>query len=118
VSTPDQPSSAPTVDRPVISVKGWLAALFVMAAVIGEAIAGSYTATQLPAWVHAVTPAAWPPLGRGLWWVAVTAAAISYRVAERRASVRRHPIIVLGSTLPFAIFALGAAAGAEWTAWH
>ncbi len=96
----------------------WLAALFVLAAVVGEMIAGLYTATRVPDWVYVVVPATWSPPLRAAWWLLVAATASAFRLAERRAGIRRNPLIVLGSTVPFVAFAAGAGVSAEWAAWH
>ncbi|MGI9017629.1 MAG: hypothetical protein ACR2HR_11105 [Euzebya sp.] len=98
---------------------GWLAALFVLAAVLGEAIAGQYgAATPSPSWQYVVVPATWHPSARAAWWLLVAGAAGAFRLAERRAGIRRNPLIVLGSTVPFLAFAVGAGLSAEWAAWH
>lgn len=96
----------------------WAAGLFVLSAVLLEAVAGQLGGVAVPRWVYAVVPSTWAPLPRAGWWVVVAAAAVAFRLAERRAGVRRNPLIILGSTIPFAAFAIGVAVEAPWAAWH
>ncbi|MGI8875186.1 MAG: hypothetical protein ACR2KP_12845 [Egibacteraceae bacterium] len=63
-------------------------------------------------------PATWAPPLRAAWWLLVAGAAGAFRMAERRGEIRRNPLIVLGSALPFVMFAAGVGARSQWGSWH
>jgi hypothetical protein len=102
----------------VFPLWGFACFAFVLLAVLVEALAGTATAVEAPSWAYRLAPPAWPPVLRILWWALVAAAAAAYRLAERRAGVRRHWLYPVVSALPFGVFSLGIAVGAEWAAWH
>lgn len=108
----------PSADARPIPWWGLACIGFVFLAVVLEIIAGTATAGRTPGWVYVVVPPTWPPAGRVLWWLGVAAAAGGYRLAERRAGIRRHPIVVVLTVLPFVAFAYGAATDAGWAAFH
>lgn len=91
---------------------------FVLAAVLLEMLTGAAANSPVPAWADGLVPLSWPPWARVLWWLAVAGAALAYRLAERRAGIRRRLLTVALTPLPFAVFAVGIALGAQWATWH
>lgn len=96
----------------------WLCIAFVAVAVLLELLGGSFSNSPVPEVAEKVAPIAWPPAARVVWWLAVAAAAAGYRWAERRAGIRRHPLVVALSVAPFLAFAYGVGTGASWSTWH
>jgi hypothetical protein len=119
MATPAVPSSAPVATR---AQRYWLtiaatSALFVLGAIVLEVVAGSGANSPTPAWAW-LLPLAWPQAARVAWWCAVAAAAGAFRLAMLRLGIRQHPVVIVGSVLPFVVFAGGIAAGASWSTWH
>lgn len=100
---------------------GWLAVgcfVFVIAAVAAEVAAGAASAGVSPPWARLLIPLSWPAPARSIWWLAVAGAAFVFRLALHRLGFRQRPTLVALSTIPFVVFAVGIAAGAEWATWH
>lgn len=97
---------------------GGVAAAFVLLAIVLEVIGGTAANSVVPEWAYKVAPLAWPQPVRVVWWVLVAVAAALYRLAERRAGIRRSIITLVVSVAPFLIFAGGIAFGAGWATWH
>lgn len=100
----------------------WLLAVvvsitFVVVAVVLEVLGGSFANSPVPEWAH-VVPITWPSGLRVVWWVAVAAAAGTFRLALHRLGMRQRPVVVAASVIPFLVFAGGIAAGAHWATWH
>lgn len=91
--------------------------LFVGAAVGLEVAAGGSANSAVPGWAHLV-PLAWPPAARVLWWLAVAAAALTFRVGLRRVGIPTHRFADVFSVAPFLVFAAGIGMGADWATWH
>lgn len=93
-------------------------ALFVVVAVVLEAIAGSWANSQGAAWPAVIAPLTWPQPLRVLWWLMVAGAAVCFRVCLHRLGFRQRALVVAMSVAPFVAFAAGVAAGAGWATWH
>jgi hypothetical protein len=52
------------------------------------------------------------------WWIAVAAAAGTFRLCLHRLGVRQRPVVVVVSAAPFLVFATGIALGASWATFH
>lgn len=91
---------------------------FVFLAVALEFIGGQYANSRVPDAAEWLVPLAWPQAARVVWWLGVASAAAAFRYAERQAGIRRHPLVILASVAPFAIFAVGIAVGASFSTWH
>lgn len=87
-------------------------------AVALEVLAGAAANSTVPAWVTWVVPLAWPQYVRVVWWLAVAAAALAFRLSLRRLGLRQRSWIVVVSVAPFVIFAAGIAFSADWATWH
>ncbi len=96
----------------------WGALAFVFFAVALELGAAQFANSRVPALAETLTPLAWPQAARALWWLAVAAAATVFRYGEWRAGVARSRLVVAASVVPFFVFALGVALGAEFATWH
>lgn len=105
-------------NEPRLSSWGPVALGFVFLAVGLELLAAQYSNSPVPDAARWLVPLAWPQAVRVLWWTLVTLAAAGFRYAEYRAGIRRHPLIVIGSTVPFAVFSIGIAFGASFSTWH
>lgn len=103
---------------PVAPAWAWLALAFVFVAVLLEFIGGQYSNSQVPAVAELLAPIAWPQAVRVLWWLAVAAAAAAFRYGERRVGIRRSPLTIAASVVPFIVFAVGIAFGASFSTWH
>lgn len=90
---------------------------FVFLAVGLEVLGGQYSNSQVSG-AEWLVPLAWPQAARVVWWLAVAGAAAAFRHAERRAGIRRHPLLIAASVVPFVVFAVGIAAGASFSTWH
>lgn len=96
-------------------------ALFVLFAVGIEGLSGYNANSPLPGWLEGregIVPSTWPVAARVGWWLAVAAAAAGFRVLLARAGARPRRWVTLLVVAPFVGFAVGIAAGAEWTTWH
>lgn len=93
-------------------------AVFVVAAVVVEMVAGAATATFEPPWVLRWVPLAWPQPVRVLWWLLVAGAAGGHRWLLDRSAGRQRWWLVALYAAPFAAFAGGVAAGAQWATFH
>lgn len=91
---------------------------FVALAIALELVGGSFSNSPVPAVAEVLAPIAWPPWLRVVWWLAVAAASGAYRWAERQAGLRRGPVVVALSVVPFVVFAYGVGTGAGWATWH
>ncbi len=111
-----------TNEREQASVRAGLGALgcavFVLGAIAAEVIGGEYANSAAPAWAERAFPITWPQPARVVWWLAVGAAALGYRVILHRTGIRQRARVVVASVLPFVVFAGGVAAGAGWATWH
>ncbi|MBI2169124.1 MAG: hypothetical protein HYU28_06430 [Actinobacteria bacterium] len=96
----------------------WAAVAFVFLAVGLEVVGGQYANSRVPGAAEWLVPLAWPQAARVVWWLIVASAAVAFRYAERQAGIRRHPIIIGASVIPFAVFAVGVALGAGFSTWH
>lgn len=90
----------------------------VLVAVAAEVVGGSFANSQVAPWAERLVPLAWPAPIRVLWWTAVAAAALGYRLAMRRLGFRQPWPLIAASVVPFLSFAAGIAAGAGWATWH
>lgn len=114
----DVPASLTDVAPPRLAGWGWAAMLFVFVAVALEVLGGQYSNSQVSSITNWVVPLGWPQAARVVWWLTVAAAAATFRYAERTAGIRRNPILIVASVLPFVIFAIGIALGASFSTWH
>ncbi|HSH22733.1 MAG TPA: hypothetical protein VK975_01575 [Acidimicrobiales bacterium] len=89
-------------------------ATLVLIAVALEVLGGTAANSPVPAWAEDVLPISWPQAARVLWWLAVAAAALSYRLSIHRLGIRQRPLVVALSVGPFLTFAAGIALGADW----
>lgn len=93
-------------------------AVFVMAAVLLEVIAGSAANSSVPSWVDGLFPLSWPRAARVGWWLSVAVAALGFRVSLGRLGLARHGLVTAATVGPFVILAAGVAFGADWATWH
>lgn len=93
-------------------------AAFVIWAVIAEIVAGASANSQVPAWADKVFSLAWPQPVRVVWWLAVAAAALGFRIALHRLGARQRWLVTAIGVIPFVVFAAGIAVGADWATWH
>ena len=93
-------------------------AAFVVLALVAEVVASLYADSRVPSWAVRVFPLAWPQPVRVVWWLAVAAAALGYRVMMGRLGIPQRRWVVVISVAPFVIFAAGIAIGADWATWH
>jgi hypothetical protein len=93
-------------------------AAFVVMAIAAEVAGGEYANSSVPASAEHVFPISWPQPVRVLWWLAVAGAALGYRVILHRVGIRQRVWVVAAWVLPFVVFALGVAIGADWATWH
>lgn len=101
-------------------VPGWAlaAGLVPLAALVLEyagSVLGSGPSSWYPGWLVAV---AWPQPVRIVWWLAAAAGAWALTRGLAHANGRRGWLLSVVVTAPFAVFAVGIAAGTQWTAWH
>lgn len=96
----------------------WVALAFVALAVILEFTAGQYSNSEVSGLSATLVPLAWPQAARVVWWLFVAAAAGLFRYGEYRVGIRRNPVVVAASVVPFVIFAIGIAFGASFSTWH
>lgn len=90
----------------------------VLSAVVLEVLAGAAANSAVPSWARWVVPLAWPQYVRVVWWLAVAAAALTFRLSLGRLGLRQRPWLVVASVAPFVIFAVGIAFSADWATWH
>lgn len=95
-----------------------VSAAMVLVAVVLEVVAGSAANSPAPSWSTRFVPLTWSQPLRVVWWLAVAAAALAFRLSLRRLGVRQRPWIVVLSVGPFVVLAAGVALGAEWATWH
>jgi hypothetical protein len=111
-----------TGDRERVTVRAGLGAIgcaeFALGAVAAEVIGGLYANSPVPAWTERVFPIGWPQPARVVWWLAVAAAALGYRLILHRIGIRQRAWVVVVSVVPFVVFAAGVAVGADWVTWH
>lgn len=117
-STTEAESPATVDSVPLAPWWAWVALAFVFLAVALELVGGQYSNSQVDGLAARLHPLAWPQAARVVWWLAVAAAAGAYRYGEWRAGIRRSPIIIGLSVVPFVIFAVGIASGASFSTWH
>ncbi len=113
-------AEAPTVPGSVR--KRWVLALLgapllVIGAVLLEVVGSAWANSPLPSWAE-VVPLQWPNGARVVWWLAVAAAAASFRVSLRRVGVPTRALADVVTVLPFLVFAVGVAISADWATWH
>ncbi len=109
-------AAAPSQARDLLRAVGCVA--FVLAAGVLEVVGGYGANSPSPSWAKAVFPIGWPQAVRVGWWLTVALAAFGYRTYLGRAGFRtRRPVTAL-VVVPFMIFAVGVAVGAEWATWH
>ena len=100
---------------------GWVAAfsfVFVVAAVILELAAGSWSNSQVPGWADGLVPLTWPQPARFIWWTGVALAVLTFRVGLAKVGLPTRRWITALLVVPFIVFALGLALGAEWSTFH
>lgn len=115
------------VEPPVVTTapapsRWWLlalpfSALFSASAVTLEVAAGRRANSDAPSWGHLV-PLAWSPTARVVWWLAVAAAALVFRVGLRKLGMPTNRSVDVLTVAPFVAFAAGIAVGADWGTWH
>ncbi|GAC1605017.1 MAG: hypothetical protein NVS3B21_34440 [Acidimicrobiales bacterium] len=93
-------------------------AAFVVGALAAEVVGGLGANSPVPSEAERAFPISWPQPVRVVWWLAVSAAALGYRVMMGRLGIPQRRGVVAASVLPFVIFATGIAAGADWATWH
>jgi hypothetical protein len=100
----------------------WLGAVgcaaFVFAALAAEVVAAEYADSTVPSWTIGVFPLTWSQPARVVWWLAVAAAALGYRLLLGRLGVRPRRWVTVMTVTPFVIFAGGVVWGASWATWH
>lgn len=113
--TADGEDGAPTGS----TVAGALACgLFVVGAVVLEALGGSAANSPAPEWAEGLMPITWSPPARVAWWLAVATAAGAYRILLGRAGAQPNRWVTVLTVAPFVTFAAGIALGADWATWH
>lgn len=117
-STAEAESPATVEPVPLAPWWAWVALAFAFLAVALEFVGGQYSNSEVDGLAARLHPLAWPQAARVVWWLAVAAAAGVYRYGEWRAGIRRSPIIIGLSVVPFVIFAAGIASGASFSTWH
>lgn len=111
-------ATPPRSDAAVAPWWAWLALGFVFLAVVLEVVGGQYSNSPVDGVAATLHPLSWPQAGRVAWWLLVAAAAGAFRYGEWRAGIRRSPVIIGLSVIPFVIFAVGIALGASFSTWH
>lgn len=91
--------------------------LVVIAAVLAEVVAAQH-ANSDPTGGEAWFPLAWPQPARAAFWALVAVAAGGFRWGLHRLDLPQHPLPVVLTVAPFALFALGVATGSSFTTWH
>lgn len=65
-----------------------------------------------------LVPSGWPTALRVAWWLAATAGVFVANRGLARVTGRPRRLATGVAVLPFLVFALGIATGAEWATWH
>lgn len=105
--------------HPGLLVAGSVAcALFVLAAIAVEVLAGQAANSPEPATLEHLVPLGWPQPARVLWWLGVAAAGAGHRILLDRAAGERRWLGPALLAAPFAIFAVGVGLGTSWSTWH
>lgn len=120
-ATTGHATEAGETGRPLPSgvVAGALACgLFVIGAVVLEALGGAAANSPAPAWAEGLVPITWSAPARVGWWLAVAAAAAGYRVLLGRVGIRPRRWVTVLTVVPFVAFAAGIAVGVDWATWH
>ena len=90
----------------------------VAAAVLLEVVAGSWANSEVPAWADGLVAPTWPQPARFVWWAGVAVAALTFRVGLARVGLPTRRWVTALLVVPFIVFALGVAFGAEWSTFH
>jgi hypothetical protein len=108
-----------TADHPSswVAVIGLTGLVVPFGAVALEVVSSSYANSSVPGWADWV-PLAWPRSLRVVWWLTVAAAVFGFRWSLGRLGLRPNRVVTVLTVAPFVAFALGIAAGSDWSTWH